>query len=104
MRIASKIKELRSKAGISQETLAKRLGVSLASVASYEIGRINPSIEVLEKIADIFGVSVDYILGRTDNEPLVPIEVSFLLNSLPNNKKQKVIRYLKFIVEEELNY
>ncbi|MBM7854098.1 transcriptional regulator with XRE-family HTH domain [Desulfohalotomaculum tongense] len=104
MSIPKRIKELRARAGISQETLAQKLGVSVASVASYEIGRVNPSIEVLKKIADIFGVSVDYILGRSNDEPIVPIEISFMIKSLPEKKKEKVIRYLQFIVEEEMNY
>jgi transcriptional regulator with XRE-family HTH domain len=104
MSIPKRIKELRARVGISQETLAKKLGLSVASVASYEIGRVTPSIEVLMKLADVFGVSVDYILERTNDEPIIPLEISFMLRSLPEESQQRVIRYLKFFAEDELHH
>lgn len=104
MSIPKRIKELRARVGISQENLAKKLGLSVASVASYEIGRVTPSIEVLIKLADVFGVTVDYILERTNDEPIIPLEISFMLRSLPEESQQRVIRYLKFFAEDELHH
>lgn len=104
MPIAKRIKELRTRVGISQETLAKQLGVSVASVASYEIGRVTPSIEVLVKLADLFGVSTDYLLGRTNDEPIIPLEISFMIKSLPKDSRQRIIRYIKFFAEDELHH
>lgn len=104
MPITKRIKELRARVGISQETLAKQLGLSVASVASYEIGRVTPSIEVLIKMADVFGVSVDYILGRTSDEPIIPLEISFMIRSLPENSRERIIRYIKFFAEDELHH
>ncbi|MEG6615646.1 helix-turn-helix transcriptional regulator [Peptococcaceae bacterium 1198_IL3148] len=104
MSLPKRIKELRARLGISQEALAKKLELSVASVASYEIGRVTPSIEVLVKMADVFGVSIDYLLERTNDEPIIPLEISFLLRSLPAESQQRVVRYLKFFAEDELNH
>lgn len=102
MSISKRIKELRARVGISQEVLAKKLGLSVASVASYEIGRVTPSIEVLVKLANVFGVSVDYILERTTDESIIPLEISFMLKGLPEESQQRIIRYVKFFVEDEM--
>lgn len=74
MTINNRLKELRSAVGLNQSEMAEKLGVSVSSYQKYEREKnsIMPSIEVLIKIAEFFGVSVDYLLGRenqseTDN-------------------------------------
>lgn len=62
-----KLKELRLKANVSQQVMADFLGVSRPAYTMYEIGKREPSHETLQKLADYFGVSVDYLLGRTEN-------------------------------------
>ena len=69
------IRRLRMAHGITQVELAHRLGVSKQSVSNWESNNIQPSIELLEKIADLFGVTTDYLLGR---EPLRVLDVSGL--------------------------
>ena len=69
------IRRLRMARGITQVELAHRLGVSKQSVSNWESNNIQPSIELLEKIADLFGVTTDYLLGR---EPLRMLDVSGL--------------------------
>ena len=69
------IRRLRTARGITQVELAHRLGVSKQSVSNWESNYIQPSIELLEKIADLFGVTTDYLLGR---EPLRMLDVSGL--------------------------
>jgi transcriptional regulator with XRE-family HTH domain len=59
-----RLKELRGQR--TQEDIAKHLGVSRARYAHYENGRSEPDYETLEKIASFFDVSIDYLLGRTD--------------------------------------
>ncbi len=58
------IKELRKNKKISQEQLAQILNVSTSAVGQYETGIRKPSYRVLNKAADYFGVSVDFLLGR----------------------------------------
>ena len=61
-----RIKELRKKKGISQLKLAMDLNMSQNTVSRYETGEREPGIAELVKIADYFGVSIDYLVGRTD--------------------------------------
>jgi len=61
------LKMLRLQHGLTQQELAEQLGISAVTISGYELGRREPSIEILERIADCFGVSVDYLLGRTNN-------------------------------------
>lgn len=65
-----RIRQLREDKELTQEELAKVLGISRATLASWEIGRREPDFETASKIADFFGVSVDYLLGRTDDPHL----------------------------------
>ncbi|HEM3171202.1 helix-turn-helix domain-containing protein [Streptococcus suis] len=60
-----KIKELCKKQGISLNQLEDKLGFSQNYIYSMKKG--NPKVENLQKIADYFNVSTDYLLGRTDN-------------------------------------
>lgn len=66
MTINNKLKKLRSTVGLNQSEMAEKLGVSVSSYQKYEREKnsIMPSIEVLIKIAEFFGVSVDYLLGH----------------------------------------
>lgn len=55
--------------GYTQIELAKRCSISQAALSGYETGRFEPDFETLGVMADLFGVSTDYLLGRTDTEP-----------------------------------
>jgi transcriptional regulator with XRE-family HTH domain len=52
---------------MTQEELAKKLNISRASLSHYEKNRREPDYETLQKIADYFQVSIDYMFGRTTN-------------------------------------
>lgn len=58
-----RIKELRILNGMSQVDLAARLGISKQSVSNWENDNIQPSIEMLLKLARLFSVSTDYLPG-----------------------------------------
>ena len=62
-----KIREIREEKGLSQKELASKLGVSPTNIYNYEVGRTEPNIEMLVKIADILQVSIDYLLERSDD-------------------------------------
>lgn len=64
--IGNKIKSLRTKGKITQEDLGKIAGVSTSMIGMYEINARKPSFDVLERIADYFKVSLDYLLGRAE--------------------------------------
>lgn len=61
--IGGKIAELRKKLGLNQEELAKKIGVSRSALSLYEIDRREPDLETVKKIASLFGVTTDYLLG-----------------------------------------
>ena len=58
------LKKLRKERGLNQATLAKHLDISVSAYGNYELGQREPSIENLNKLADFFGVSVDYLIGH----------------------------------------
>ena len=58
---------LRKERHLTQVQMAEKLGVSRPSYTCYEIGNAFPPIATLCKLADMFNVSLDYLVGRTDN-------------------------------------
>lgn len=62
-----RIRDLREDKDLKQKDLAAYLAIDQSTYSDYENGRINVPIEQLIKIADYYGVSLDYIVGRTDN-------------------------------------
>ena len=62
--LSERIHELRMRQGYTQVSLAKKLGVSKQAVSNWENGNIQPSIDMLIRIADLFSVTTDYLLGR----------------------------------------
>jgi len=64
--LSDKLKQLRKEKEKTQEDLAAVLQVSPSTIGMYEQGRRIPDTDKLNKLADYFEVSVDYLLGRTD--------------------------------------
>lgn len=62
----NRIKVLREEFHYSQNELADKLGGAPSSIAMYEKGDRKPSMEVLIKLSEIFNVSIDYLLGKSD--------------------------------------
>jgi transcriptional regulator with XRE-family HTH domain len=65
MQYGNRIAQLRDRRGYTQEELAGLLGISRAALSHYEKNRRKPDFATLTKIADLFQVSVDYLVGRT---------------------------------------
>jgi methanogenic corrinoid protein MtbC1 len=66
--LSDRIKELRKKLGYTQKELATLLGVGQTTVANYEQGIRVPDTEKLNKLADLFDVTLDYLLGRHEDK------------------------------------
>ena len=64
MTFAQKLKEMRTRAGMSQEKLAEKVGVSRQAITKWETDKGAPDMDNLMAISDLFGVSVDELLGR----------------------------------------
>ena len=64
--MGEKLKSLRIEKNLTQKQVADRIGLAISAVSSYESGTRYPSYDVLVKLARIFHVSTDYLLGITD--------------------------------------
>ena len=84
-----KLKEIRLECGIKRSTLAKDLNINAGTIANYENETRPAPYEYLIKFAEYFDVSVDYLLGRNNDEkPFVPT------NTL-NGEEQNLIRLFR---------
>lgn len=63
--LAKRLKQLRVAANLQQNDIIKRLSLSSARYSQYESGKRRPDYELLIEFADLYGVSIDYLLGRT---------------------------------------
>lgn len=66
MALTESLKRFRTQMGLTQKQVAEAIGMRESSYQRYEQGRSLPSVAILERIADAFNVSTDYLLGRTD--------------------------------------
>ena len=66
--LSENIKKVRLSAKMNQVEFAKQLNVTKQCISNWENDNVVPSIEMLVKIADMFNVSTDYLLGRTDKQ------------------------------------
>jgi len=94
----NKIKDLRKSAGLSQTTLAKILHVHQSAIGQWETERTFPDIENLKKLSSHFDVSIDYILGHTNNpnsenvkSPVYDDEALAILEELHKNPNYKLL-------------
>jgi transcriptional regulator with XRE-family HTH domain len=87
--LGQRIGELRTACGWSQVELAKRLRVAKQTVSNWENENIQPSIEMLVRLASIFGVTTDYLLGL-DKIPRLSTE------GLP----ETVVAHLQLLIED----
>ena len=87
--LGQSIGELRTACGWSQVELAKRLRVAKQTVSNWENENIQPSIEMLVRLASIFGVTTDYLLGL-DKIPRLSTE------GLP----ETVVAHLQLLIED----
>lgn len=70
--LGKRLKILRSEKKITQEELGKVVNVTKVSISGYENGNRTPDTETLQKLADFFNVSTDYLLGRSDEPRPLP--------------------------------
>ena len=67
-----RIRDLRIDRGLTQEAVAKILHVSQNTYSQYEIGRSRYPLDAVVKLAEFYGVSMDYLVGLTDEQKPYP--------------------------------
>lgn len=66
--VGKRIKALRKAANITQEELAKQLFLSRSCIANYEVNKRNPDIVIVQRVADHFNVTLNYLMGSEDSD------------------------------------
>lgn len=68
--MGERIAQLRQRKGLSQAKLATAVGLSASAIAMYEQGRREPSVSIIIALADVLGVTIDYLLtGQSPQSP-----------------------------------
>ncbi|KLR75304.1 XRE family transcriptional regulator [Geobacillus sp. T6] len=65
--LGSRLKKLREKHNLTQERAGEIFGLTKYQIHRYESGASNPDPDIINRFADYYGVSTDYLLGRTDH-------------------------------------
>ena len=85
------IRILRQEKSLTTDDVAKAIGVSGSAYRNYERGERSPSFEILVKLADFYGVTTDYLLGREPApDPFGEMRID------PNDEKAVLDRYMSF--------
>lgn len=105
------LKKLRQDYDFTQEDLAKKINTSRSNIANYENDKNMPSIDVLNKLSEIFNCSIDYLLGKSDVRNTSTIDFSkdelhIALSAedkgyISEDVKKAIENYAKFVIEEE---
>ena len=102
---STRLKKLRKNANLTQIEFAKKFNIANGTVGNWESGNRQPDYETLNKIAEFFNVSIDYLLCRTDTPKPSSLDeqlsgVDFALWSeakdMTDSEKQDIINYMKF--------
>lgn len=90
------LKELRKEKGYTQMKLASKLGISRSAVSMWEIGESEPDNAVLCKIAELFDVSIDYLLGiQLDSSKSKTEQDSF------DSTEKELIKFYRLLDDED---
>ncbi|MDF2839941.1 MAG: transcriptional regulator, family [Clostridia bacterium] len=119
----SRLKDLRSENKLTQKELAENLNLTHSTISKYERGDLEPSNDVLLSISDFFDVSVDFLLGKTNDryfgtsltrpkaidaaEDLYRVDPDMLIQmcratNLPEQERQKIKEYSALLIEKFL--
>lgn len=101
MSLADNLKRLRKKRRWSQTQLAQQIGAHLSHINRIETGKYNPSLDVVQKLATVFDVTIDYLVSDTDEdfkevriEDKNLMERVKLIDSLEEDDKAALIRVI----------
>lgn len=109
MEFKDRLKALRKEKQITQVKLGEMLNYGYTAIANYESGRNQPSISDLLKIAQIFNVSMDYLLGVNDiRRPYIKDDNSNQFNEfrklyamLPPQKTKELLMFMEWLIDRE---
>lgn len=84
-KLADNLKISRHKAGLTQEQVANKLGLSIGTISGYERGYRKPDPDTLNNLADLYNVTTDFLLGRPEKQMMLQeARFPYLADDLPN--------------------
>ena len=101
MKLKENLRMLRKERGWTQAELAKKLKIRQYNISDYEIGRIEPNINTLIKLANAFEVSLDYLVGRNGEEDLENDDINKFINPISDPQILHLNSVLKTLRPEE---
>lgn len=92
MKTGIKLKEFRLSRELSQNDLGQMIGVSKQAISMYERGEREPSMDILNRMADIFGVDINVLYGRDARPVMVPV-LGYVAAGIPIEAIQEILDY-----------
>ncbi len=106
--IGKRLRELRLRRNLSQEEVARHIGITRSAYSHYEINNRQPVYSTLIKLADFFDVSIDYIIfgnapTKKNQEPVTPdmLEMLHLFQNMDSEQRKKSIRLLNELMQNK---
>ena len=103
MTIGSRINALRKERGWSQQQLAKKIGTSGPIIGRYERGAMTPSVEVAKKLADTFGVTLDFLVddkGAADIKDKTMLQRLMDIEALELDDKKTIVHVIDSLLRD----
>lgn len=105
----NRFRECREASGLTQKYVALTLGVKGPSVSNWESGKTTPTTENIAALAKLYNVSVDYLLGRDEEQPQAALspadrqrrDVEAMLRAMSDADLEKVYDYVRFVAQNK---
>ena len=85
------LRSLRVREGLTQEELAKKMGIARSTIGMYENGERVPPLKILERFADFFNVDMNYITGRTEKEYYHDLQTKQIAQEIFENRDLRAL-------------
>lgn len=99
-----RLRELRKAKGLSMKELGKMFGLAESTISLYESGKRQPDTEIIKRFANFFGVSVDYLLGVSQEEEPEYTEdekeLFDLIMQLTDEEAQEMWHFLEYLISK----
>lgn len=96
----TRIFELMRKNKLTAKQVAEAVGISANNFTEWKKGRSKPGIAALQKIAQYFCVTVEYLTGSESTENAIDIEIKAELNQLADNQKAEILNYIRYVKQK----
>ncbi len=104
-----RLREARKKKHLTMKQLGAMVGVTEAAISHYELGKRQPDYDLAVKFSECLGVSVDYLLGREEQQPPAKeeypaerrAEAKMMLESMTDDEYNATLQYMKFLKSQK---